>query len=64
MLITRKDPFTGEERAVDLPITGQQLLDWQTGTLAQVAFPNLTPSQREFIISGIGDSSWERIFGK
>jgi hypothetical protein len=26
-------------------------------------FPNLTPSQREFVMTGITDEEWEEAFG-
>jgi len=34
------------------------------GTLVQDAFPQLTPSEREFIVTGILDSEWNDMFGE
>ena len=36
--------------------------DWQEGTLAQIAFPYLTPTQREILISGFCEECQETLF--
>jgi hypothetical protein len=64
MLIKRKSILTGEERTRDLPITLEQLCNWENGTVAQQAFPNLSPSDREFIMTGIADDEWETLKGE
>ena len=35
-----------------------QVKTYTSGALAQVAFPQLTPDQREFLISGISPAGW------
>lgn len=62
MLITRTSKVSGIERTIDLPITQDQLENWYNGMLVQDAFPNLTNSQREFILSGITDEEWNVMF--
>lgn len=62
MLITRTSKVSGIERTIDLPITQDQLENWYRGMLIQDAFPNLTNSQREFILSGITDEEWNGMF--
>lgn len=62
MLITRTSKVSGVERTIDLPITQDQLENWHNGMLVQDAFPNLTNSQREFILSGITDEEWNGMF--
>ena len=64
MLITRKCPFTGTLNDREIDVTQEQLEEWNRGTLAQNAFPNLTPSEREFIMTGITDEVWDDIFGE
>ena len=59
MQITRKSFMTGITRTVDLDVTQQQLDNYENGVLLQDAFPNLSPSEREFIKSGIVDNEWE-----
>lgn len=62
MLIERKSILTGKVRVKDLPITEDQIESWVQGMLAQNAFPHLTPSEREFIMTGIVDEEWENTF--
>lgn len=59
MKITRQDPFTGKTNHWDIPVTEEQLTKWQRGVLIQDAIPNLTPEQREFIMTGITPASWD-----
>ena len=63
MLITRTSIITGKVNTIDLPITDDQLSLWQDGEYAQVAFSNLTPAQREFIMTGITGDEWESEIG-
>jgi hypothetical protein len=62
MIITRPSPFTGEIRSLDLPITEAQYDAWRSGVLIQKAMPNLTESQREFILTGMTDDEWDELF--
>lgn len=63
MLVIRKSLLTGETNSRYLDITDEQLRAWTQGELAQVAFPNLTAGEREFVISGITEQEWERFLG-
>ena len=60
MRITKRDPFTGKENTMVIDVTDEQIWDWQDGTLIQNAMPNLTPDEREFIMTGIMPESWEK----
>ena len=63
MQITRVSMFTGRERTLDIDVSKDQLADYyENGTLLQVAFPNLSPSDREFIKTGATDTEWDEIF--
>lgn len=62
MIITRKSMLTGIERSFDLDVTEEQLNAYYNGVLLQNAFPNLTPSEREFIKTGIVDEEWNNAF--
>jgi hypothetical protein len=59
--IKRVSLLSGKEREMDLPVTDEQMMAWQNGKLAQNAFPNLTPSEREFIMTGVTDEEWETL---
>ena len=61
MLITNISMVTGTSRTIDLPITKEQLDRWKNGELIQVAMPNLTAEQREFIITGTSSKEWESL---
>lgn len=62
MLIERRSLVSGVLRTLDLPITEDQIEMWESGAKVQDAFPNLTPSQREFILTGITDDEWDAAF--
>ena len=64
MRIVRTDPFTGKTNEMDIPITLDQLERWQNGTLIQIAMPDISADQREFIKTGITQSSWDSMFGQ
>jgi len=61
MIITRKSMLTGIERSFDLNVTQEQLDAFYNGdVLLQNAFPHLSPSEREFIKTGIVDEEWDK----
>ncbi len=62
MQITRTSIQSGITRTIDLPITQEQLDDYNAGTLVQQAFPNLDMSQREFILTGTTQEEWDEMF--
>lgn len=64
MKITRISSFTGKEHTLDIPVTQEQLEDWHAGQVIQQAMPNLTPDQREFLMTGVTAEEWEEAFGK
>lgn len=64
MLITRKSRISGKENSMELNITQEQISIYETGEYVQVAFPNLTASEREFIMTGITPTEWGEVFGE
>lgn len=64
MKIKRTSPFTGKVHEMDIDVTPEQLYDWQHGTLIQNAMPNLTPDEREFIMTGITPAEWNATFNQ
>jgi hypothetical protein len=46
----------------DIPVTQEQLDAWARGMLIQQAMPDLTPDQREFIMTGITPAEWDETF--
>jgi hypothetical protein len=62
MLITKKNPITGISNTFDIPVSYQQLAKWEDGMSIQLAMPNLSSDEREFLITGITPESWDAIF--
>lgn len=62
MNITRRSQTSGITRTLDIPITEGQLLAYLNGQHIQHAMPHLTPDQREFIITGIIQEEWDKLF--
>ena len=62
MKITRTSPLTGEIATKEIDVTSAQIVSWERGELVQNAFPNSTPSEREFIKSGYTDFDWDEMF--
>lgn len=64
MLIQRKSPLTGETNEREIDITEQQMQSYKNGAMIQDAFPTLSASDREFILSGMTDDDWTHVFGE
>ena len=54
-------PICGKEHSV--VVDYEAFCDWQNGELIQVAMPNLTPTEREQLISDLCPECQEKIFG-
>ena len=59
MLITKTSVMPGEKNEMLLPVTNEQIDRWEGGALVQDVFPHLTPSEREFLISGVTPEEWD-----
>lgn len=64
MKITRLSPLTKISTTLDLDITPEQWKNFSLGAMIQDAFPNLTPSEREFILTGYTQEDWDKLFPK
>lgn len=65
MKITRTSILSGRTSTREIPVTQEQLDAWQRnrGTvLIQDAFPDLSPDDREFILTGITPEEWDEAF--
>ena len=67
MLVTNTSQLSGKETTLELDITHEQLERFENrranGEYVQTIFPNLTPAEREFLLTGISPIEWENIFG-
>ena len=55
-------PFCGEDHAVEVNLA--QYEAWQNGELIQNAMPDLTPTEREQLISGLCPKCQAKMFGE
>lgn len=65
MNITRISPLTGKATTMDLPVTYVQMAEFALPgqrRLIQEIFPDLTPTQREFIKTGYTQADWDAMF--
>ena len=68
VIVKRTSPFTGEDTMMVLPTTHEKLDEWRDfgrypgGPLIQAFFPELDAGQREFLLTGITPTEWEKIF--
>ena len=62
MKVTVKSKISGKFHTRDLPITLDQIDRWNAGELIQDVMPELSASDREFLISGSTDKEWKDTF--
>lgn len=63
MKITRTSPYSGKDNTLEIDVTEEQIIKWQQGMLIQDAMPNLSPDEREFMMTGCTPEDWEDMFG-
>lgn len=63
MLITRTSMFSGVTRTLEIDVTQDQLNRWEAGGLIQDVMSNLTPDDREFIMTGVTADEWDEFVG-
>lgn len=63
MQITRTSQISGIERTMEINVTQEELDNWKRGMLIQRAMPNISSSDREFILTGITQEEWDEMFG-
>lgn len=60
-VVTGKCPESGQSWRLEVPTRG--LVEWMYGSsTVQRALPQLTPAERELLITGITDESWQKVF--
>jgi hypothetical protein len=63
MLISRKSPLTGKTNVMDIAVTEEQLIRWTNREgLIQDIMPELTSTEREFLMTGYTQEDWETMF--
>ena len=64
MLVTKRSSLSGNTNSREINVTQAQLDDWASGTFIQVAMSNLSPDDREFLMTGITPEEWDKHFNK
>jgi len=68
MNITKRSTLTGKENTMNIDVTPEQLARIEnrmnTTELIQNIVPNLSMSDREFLMAGITNEEWIRMFGE
>lgn len=62
MRITKTSVYTGITRTRELPITTEEIRRWQSGELIQNVWPDLSDTQRLFLIDGATQQEWDSLW--
>jgi len=62
MLVSKFSPHSMKDNVRDIPVTQEQLDAWQGGELIQNAMPNISPDDREFLMTGLTPDDWNEMF--
>lgn len=63
MIVRVLNRLTGKHNEMDLDVTEEQIRRFERGEFVQNVFPNLTPTEREFLITGMSEAEQKEIFG-
>lgn len=50
------------EKPATIEVDDEKFKLWQNGLVIQKAFPELTPDERELLITGIHSECWDKMF--
>jgi hypothetical protein len=62
MLITKFSPHSMRDNTREMDVSQSQLDAWKAGELIQNVMPNLSPDDREFLMTGLTPEDWEEMF--
>lgn len=63
MLIWKTSMISGQKNSMELPVTANQITEWEGGELIQNVMAHLDDEQREFLMTGITPQEWSEHFG-
>jgi len=61
MLVGRKSIITGVKSEMEIDVSEKQITLWMEGELIQNVMPNLSPDEREFLMTGITPAEWNEM---
>tara|TARA_R110001583_G_scaffold28014_1_gene99970 strand:+ start:23 stop:214 length:192 start_codon:yes stop_codon:yes gene_type:complete len=62
MLIAKTSSLTSKTHQMEIDVSDKQIALWMEGALIQDVMPNLSPDEREFIMTGITPAEWDEAF--
>ena len=62
MLIAKTSSLTSRTHEMEIDVSEKQITLWMEGALIQDVMPNLSPDEREFIMTGITPAEWDEAF--
>ena len=64
MLIAKTSSLTSRTHEMEIDVSEKQITLWMEGALIQDVMPNLSPDEREFIMTGITPAEWDEAFAQ
>jgi hypothetical protein len=62
MLIAKTSSLSSKTHEMEIDVSDKQIALWMEGALIQDVMPNLSPDEREFIMTGITPAEWDEAF--
>ena len=63
MQVTRYSPVSKRRNTLEINCTEEEIAAWiNSGQMIQDALPQLTPGERDFLLSGITPDEWKTLF--
>ena len=62
MLVGKKSQLSGKSHEIEIDVSEKQITLWMEGALIQDVMPNLSPDEREFLMTGITPAEWNEMF--
>ena len=62
MLIAKTSSLTSRTHEMEIDVSDKQIALWMEGGLIQEVMPNLSPDEREFLMTGITPAEWNEMF--
>ena len=64
MLVGKKSQLSGKSHEMEINVSEKQITLWMEGGLIQEVMPNLSPDEREFLMTGITPAEWNEAFAQ
>jgi len=62
-MIAKTSSLSSKTHEMEIDVSDKQITLWMEGALIQDVMPNLTPEEREFLMTGITPAEWDATFG-